>query len=406
MKKIFIILFILLQYLIFPQELKKTTYIEANVIKNDLDYFCYLSFRVQYNALVFVKDDTKYKSGFSLNFEICDSNKTIKREIIKRQVEVNNYEITNSNDSGIVGLMVIDLPKGKYTIKPYLELNNTSITLPQEPILFDLEAKSDSICSRPIIVQEGLELMDLVNYGGYIPYSDNKYDLVIPIFDKSVKEINIDIIQNKESIYSKKIQNPSNNYYSFFENVNAISIKSDSSKKEVNLFKIENLSSIIDEGVIDISVKVDNKVFSYSYIVKWFNKPKCLEFPELAIKSLGLFMNKDIVSELLNNNSDNYYIELKKVWNKYFPSPNTKYNKKMLEFYNRVDYAWEKFPAIGKKGGDSDRGIIYIKYGSPDKIERTYTERDNTVEVWYYEKIDKQFVFEDKTGLGNFTLLK
>ncbi len=406
MKKIFFVLFILLQYLILPQELKKTTFIEANVIKNNSDYSCYLTFRVNYNAIVFVKDGTKFKSGFSINFEVSDSNKIIKREIVKKQVEVNNYDITNSYDSSIVGMMVINLTKGKYVIKPYIELNNTSLTIPQEPIYFDLETKDDSICSRPLLVQEKLNSTELVNYGGFLPYSDNKYNLIIPVKDLSVKEISFDITQNNEVLFSKTITKSINSDFTFYQNNNSILVKFDSSKKDFNLFEIENISSIVDEGKVDLTIKINNIIKKYSFISNWLNKPDCLKFPDFAIKSMNLFVDDEVINELLHKNSDNYYIELKKFWNKYFPPDNSKYNKKMLEFYTRVDYTLEKFITNGKRGNETDRGIIYIKYGNPDKIERTYTERDNTIEIWYYNKIGKKFLFKDITGLGNFTLLK
>ncbi len=54
----------------------------------------------------------------------------------------------------------------------------------------------------------------------------------------------------------------------------------------------------------------------------------------------------------------------------------------------------------------TDRGRVYIRFGKPDKIERTSNEEGNVVETWTYSKQDMKFVFVDKKGTGSFTLIE
>ena len=78
-----------------------------------------------------------------------------------------------------------------------------------------------------------------------------------------------------------------------------------------------------------------------------------------------------------------------------------------MEFYKRADYAVKEFTTLGvKNGGLSDRGIIYIRNGKPDEIKRGFNDSSLAVEIWIYSRLNKEFVFVDKTGLGNFTLGK
>jgi GWxTD domain-containing protein len=71
-----------------------------------------------------------------------------------------------------------------------------------------------------------------------------------------------------------------------------------------------------------------------------------------------------------------------------------------------VDYTSKNFSSISnKKGFDTDRGKIYIQYGKPKKIERSSDTEGKIVESWYYDR-QKKFIFIDKQGTGEFSLLK
>jgi hypothetical protein len=70
-----------------------------------------------------------------------------------------------------------------------------------------------------------------------------------------------------------------------------------------------------------------------------------------------------------------------------------------------VDYAIKEFKSItNNNGAKTDRGMVYIKLGKPDKIERTSTLQGQVIEVWTYLKPQRSFSFIDKRGTGNFTL--
>ena len=77
----------------------------------------------------------------------------------------------------------------------------------------------------------------------------------------------------------------------------------------------------------------------------------------------------------------------------------------MAEFYTRVDYTLKNFGSItGVKGVESDRGKIFVKFGKPNKIERSSNLQGKVVETWIYDKLQRKFVFVDKDGTGEFSL--
>ena len=78
----------------------------------------------------------------------------------------------------------------------------------------------------------------------------------------------------------------------------------------------------------------------------------------------------------------------------------------MQEFYSRIDYAELNFRALSNtNGARSDRGKIYVQFGKPENVDRFTDENGRMMEQWKYVNPSNTFVFIDKKGTGNFTLL-
>jgi GWxTD domain-containing protein len=93
-------------------------------------------------------------------------------------------------------------------------------------------------------------------------------------------------------------------------------------------------------------------------------------------------------------------------WKSKDPTPNTKRNEAMLEYYRRLKYADKNFSTVYSKGWKSDMGMVYIIYGNPSNIERHPYEMDaKPYEIWDYYDINRQFIFVDNTGFGDFRLV-
>ena len=95
-------------------------------------------------------------------------------------------------------------------------------------------------------------------------------------------------------------------------------------------------------------------------------------------------------------------------WNKRDPTPDSNINELMEEYYIRVNYVNEYFNMSWKEGWETDFGMIYILFGPPDEIQRSNVTSTNTsiYQAWYYNRLNKQFVFRDQNGFGDFKLEK
>jgi GWxTD domain-containing protein len=92
-------------------------------------------------------------------------------------------------------------------------------------------------------------------------------------------------------------------------------------------------------------------------------------------------------------------------WKEYDPTPNTPYNEKEVEYFERIQYCEEHF-SHGDRGWRSDRARIYVKHGPPDEIlSRTLTMNAKPYEVWYYYSLNLQYIFIDRYGFGQYILI-
>jgi GWxTD domain-containing protein len=114
------------------------------------------------------------------------------------------------------------------------------------------------------------------------------------------------------------------------------------------------------------------------------------------------FLNLKTVEEKEN------FIEV--FWRKRDPTPVTEANEFKEIYYERIAFANEHF-ASGLSGWKTDRGIVYILYGKPDKIEKSRSNFEGLhnvlFEKWTYENLPEkkpktQFIFLDPTESDEF----
>jgi GWxTD domain-containing protein len=95
-------------------------------------------------------------------------------------------------------------------------------------------------------------------------------------------------------------------------------------------------------------------------------------------------------------------------WNKRDDDPGTPENEQKKEYMKRVDYANSFYKTGFREGWKTDRGRVFIVYGTPDEVERHANEIDvKPYEIWFYNSIQGgvQFIFGDRTGFSDYLLL-
>ena len=102
---------------------------------------------------------------------------------------------------------------------------------------------------------------------------------------------------------------------------------------------------------------------------------------------------------------------LDRFWKERDPSPGTKTNELLMDYYKRYEDANQKFSTPNREGWKTDMGRVYMVYGPPAQIEKHEFESDKKpYQIWYYFQLKDQpaqtlFVFADVTDSGIQQLL-
>jgi GWxTD domain-containing protein len=93
-------------------------------------------------------------------------------------------------------------------------------------------------------------------------------------------------------------------------------------------------------------------------------------------------------------------------WKKRDPTPDTEENEFKQEFYERIEYANERFKE-GIPGWKTDRGRIYIYFGFPDRIEHQPMLNSDEIKgylLWVYYRYNFAVEFIDRRGDNTYEL--
>ena len=102
---------------------------------------------------------------------------------------------------------------------------------------------------------------------------------------------------------------------------------------------------------------------------------------------------------------------LDRFWKEKDPSPGTKTNELLMDYYKRYEESNLKFSTPNKEGWKTDMGRVYLVYGPPAQIEKHEFESDKKpYQIWYYYQLKDQsaqtlFIFADVTDSGIHQLL-
>jgi len=397
---------------------------EVHLFPVDSSFILYYSYRIPNSRLVFEKDGDSYNAGFRIAVEIIDSNQPtgeassnfVTRQIKEKEIIAKNFEQTNDDDIYTEGMMEFKLTNGDYSLIPIITDLNSQREIKNNPITINSEENHKYL--SPIIVNSDLikcnaeEKSILANFEGNIPFSEEEYDLIIPLLDTTKNDLYTTIINNEDTVFNGMLDESFISSLGLEDCDGKIMLKN-SRERATRNFILKKISNKLYDGnlIIYISTdKTEKPMRIYTKQVEWYNKPFSLLKPEFALKMLKYIESDSVVDEMLSNKSSLYPSILFDYWKKYDPTPNSSFNQLMNEYYSRVDYAATNFSTItGKNGVDSDRGKIFIQFGKPKKIERTSNEHGKIVETWSYDNPDKsgqkKFIFIDERGTGEFSLM-
>ncbi len=391
---------------------RNNIFLETNFVPSDTGYACFISYRISFDNLIFVKNDHKFNAGITLDFELLNDSKIVERKTSSKSISVDSYDSTISQKDFLQGVLRLDIGRKNYVLNSFVSIANGDRNLHLDSIKINQAEIIKHSVLRPIaVIKDGTDCgtefpFQLVNFENTIPFSPSSAELLIPVADTSVSKIIVSVTQDKKAVFTKAISDYVTNKFGFLDCNDKIYFQKSDGNKALKYFYVPDVNGELKEGPADVEVKTDSsKMASFIIHVFWNDKPRSLMMPEMAIQCLAAIEKPEVIDSLLSLDKDEYAKALSEYWNGKFPEKKHVFNEYEFEYYQRVDYALKKFGSVvNKNGAKSDRGMIYIRYGQPDEIKRDYNNSNMAIEIWTYKRLNKEFLFTDKTGLGNYTL--
>ncbi|MGE5498844.1 MAG: GWxTD domain-containing protein, partial [Syntrophothermus sp.] len=368
---------------------------EVISLPSEKGFNCFLTFRVEYKKLVFVKTDNDFKAKFSLSIEATDSlTGRIFRESTDQEVVAPDYEMTNSPAEYAQGLIKLTLGKGKFSILPSVHDLNTGIEHNFRRIELDLMKPVKDIILDPVVATIKNDQMTLANFEGAIPFSRKSYDLIIPVSDTMQNSLQVELFSEDSLVLKTDLKESFISGLDFRMDNSSVTVVKENNTIPTRNFIVRDVNKSLREGGSRIKVSYGSKPEENRTFVKWVRwtgKPISLMNAEFAVKMLKYIASENDIDQIKNSSGSQLMPAIWKFWKKFDPTPETAFNELMEEYYQRVDYALNNFSIVAAhNGAETDRGRIYIKYGKPLAVERSYNNTKEVVEVWNYSNPERK----------------
>ncbi len=353
---------------------------------------------IPYYSLQFVKEGDSYSAYYQASLSIRDKKgKDIEHIIWSDSIQVDLYSDTRSMMKNKKHFTEFNVPIGnRYEVVGELQdLDTRKKGILRKNIDLRPLGKKPSLLS-PIFMLDlpgdwGFNKDKIPTRGYRVKEIGLGVDLKISGFvDKGDYEINIFLTNGtaNDSLIQKFTGDGRSGYFS--ENIFIPSVKFNSLKNDfrISLFQ---------------GKKVDEQEISFSRYKPGISS--YVDDVEVAIRQMRYILSNDerkVLKARLKEDKEQLFYQL---WKERDPTPDTEHNELMEEYFQRVGYVNEHFSGW-QPGWETDRGMIYILFGPPDEIQRSNPTAANSAiyQIWNYFKINKQFVFRDQNGFGDYRL--
>lgn len=331
-----------------------------------------------------------------------------------------SFESTRSATEFLNGNLSLQLPPGRYAYSPAITIDGRNVPLRRNLRTFvvpDFESNKN----LPVYFTEYSEDksgndLKLVNYGRSVLYAEDFNALfIIPDPDRSytvlVQQLNIANGDTTvtDTVFEHQINNEE------LRQVSGIRLRTDSNASPFLRLQANDNSSLTLAHLTIPNRRFQNDSFrirlmdadvtvaSRYFRSLWIDIPTSLLNVDVAISMMQIILESEDFRMLRRGNEQERIRKFREFWSERDPDPETDYNPLMVEFFKRVDIAFDRFTSPNAPGFETDQGRIYIRHGEPDDITRRLPSGRPAVEVWTYS--NREFTFEATSGFGEYRLL-
>jgi GWxTD domain-containing protein len=356
--------------------------------------------QVPYSEVQFVKVGGNFEAAYAITVTVYNENK--ERVIVEKSWTENlttpDFNQTNSSSNFNLSLRSFNLQPGKYVFRTSIEDKDSKREYINE------NAYTVRNLSRSPAVSDIMLIAKQTNTS-----SGNK---ILPNVSRNVtmKRDGLPIFYELYSTYETNV----NIQYEVSE-LNKI-IYSDTSSQNIDSGKTQVFYTFKDIdlslGNYLVNVKINNEhnepltTISKSFVSRMVGVPTAIKDLDKAISQLVYIATGSELSYIEDGETQDEKIKrYLEFWKKKDPNPAVEENPIFDEYYRRIAYANENFSHY-TEGWKTDRGMVYILLGPPNNVSRhPFEYNSKPYEVWEYYELNKNFVFVDETGFGDYRLI-
>jgi len=356
--------------------------------------------KIAYDELQFVKEGNQYHARYELSVTVFNQQgDQAEGRIVCKDIWVKNFDETNSRKRFDIASVRFDLKPAMYELLAGIMDFDSRKT-----------GRRKTQLKVPAYFQQPLELSDLILADSILPDSSG----------------NLEVFPNVTGNYG----NQQESLFLWFEVYDLIGLDSikvnyrilDLKDNEVRCYseyrrldgeRTEITVHIPREELSAGKYKLEVWVGKGKAVIKrvqdlsvhWMDMPAYTNDLDKAIEQLKYIAGGKEMKAMKKAEDDKKGELFKEFWKLKDPTPGTEQNELMEEYYRRIDYSNAAFTTF-IEGWRSDRGMVYIILGPPNDIERHPFEVDSKpYEIWSYYQYNRQFIFVDETGFGEYRLI-
>lgn len=365
--------------------------------------------QIPYENIFFLKEGPTFTASYELTISLLDSNKKlIKEKLWNETVKTEFYEETISPKHYKISQQSFLLPSGKYFIRVQIRDNQTKKSISATKSI-ELRNYNDSKFSASDMMilnkltYEGEKKIISPNISGNVVDLPGGFYVFLEVYNY----LSADTLQLDYEIFKdqRKVIRSGTSIHPLQTTKNAIFFKVNSNELPIGEYILnvilspKNFSNSTDE----------NFRFKYSlakpFSIHWRGMPTSIVDLDAAIDQMIYIEDAAELKRIKSLPLNEKVAAFKELWKKKDPTPNTERNELMEEYYSRVEYANKNFKHY-IDGWKTDMGMVFIIFGSPNNVDRHPFDIDSKpYEVWYYYQLNRQFVFVDESGFGDYKLV-
>ncbi len=357
--------------------------------------------QVPYNQIQFVKSDKGFTGSYTITISVFNEtrDKLVVEKVWNEEVNEKDFEQTNSQNNYNLSFKSFFLKPGSYIIRSSVEDKESKKEYSTENPFVVKSLEETPALSDVIFISKMSEAGDakkiLPNVSGNVATQKDGVPLFFEAYSDSARDVRLEYIitdDKKDVVFqSNEAQHLDSGKTRIFHTIkdSAISL----GKYLLTVSLLNNKGEVVSST---------NKGF-YS---RWSGVPTTVKDLDLAVDQLVYIASQSemdyIKDAKTKEDKSRRYIEF---WKKKDPSPSTEENEVFNEYYRRIEYANQQFSHY-VKGWKTDRGMVFILLGAPNNVDRHPFDVDSKpYEIWQYYQMNKQFVFIDENGFGDYRLI-